>query len=220
LKRAFATTAGVLLLLCLFAGFTAAKSPTLKPVENADFPGEVQSGSAISFSLIYQQEAGDPPRTLKMVVTTPSGDVTIPVAPPGGNPVAGIPVSWTYTPKDTGSYKYHFEATSSTEEFGRYPVNPADDPKFVSFSVATKYIILVVGLVVGLFFLPFVVYVATRSANKHGNPTSAARVALMIGVLASYALFCYLFYTVYGPTMVIACGVAAVALVVVLFTRK
>jgi hypothetical protein len=213
-------SAGVLVLLCLCAGLAAAKSPTLKPSPNAAFPGEVQSGSTASFALIYRQEAGDPPTGLKMVIDTPSGEVTIPVSPPGGDPTTGIPVEWTYAPKDSGVYKYHFEATSSTGEFARYPLNPEEDLQFVASSIFTRYIILAVGLVVGLVFLPFVVYVGTRSVNRTGNPTSAARVALMIGVLASYALFCYLFYTVYSITMLIVCGVAAVALVVVLFTRK
>jgi hypothetical protein len=220
LRLAFTKAAAALALLCLFTSQVSAKPPTLELNNTAEIPAEVPAGQPVTFNVTYKQDAGDPPTSLKLVVITPSGEVSVPALPPGGDPVAGVTVTWPFTPKEAGTYKYHFEATSSTGGFARYPANAADDLQLVSFSILNKYIVLMVGLVIALAFLPFIVYVASRSINKRGAPATAARVALLIGVIASYALFLYLFHAVYGVLQLALGGVAAVALLIALFTRK
>lgn len=206
-----------LLLACAAAG---AKPPTLTPSVTNEAPTEINVGNAEPFAMVYQQAQGDPPKDLFMVVQTPQG-VTLHVSPPTapiGDPTTGEDVTWIYKPLDSGIYRYHFEATSTTGSSVRFPAT--DELQFVSVSLTSKYVILVVGLIVALFFLPFIVYIASRSLNKRGDPGAAARVALLIGVLASYGLFLYLFFSVYQFLGVAIGAVATLALLIVLFSRR
>ena len=98
----------------------------------------------------------------------------------------------------------------------RYPA--ADDLQFVSVSLVSKYIIFGVGLLVALFFLPFVVYMGTRSLNKRSDPAAAARIGLLIGVLASFGLYLYLFWSVYGGLGTVIAAIAALGVLIALFS--
>ena len=195
-----------------------AAAPKLEPVPNAEVPGEVKPGQTLDFSMTY---TGDPPSALNMVVQTPGGEtVRIPTKASGGDPAAGVPVSWRFTPSESGSYKYHFEASAGDIGSARYPAAPTDDPQFVAVNLLTKYLVLLVGLGIGLLFLPFVVYLAARSANRQGDPGAAARIALLIGVIASYALFLYLFASIYGLLLMGLAGVVALGILIALFSRR
>jgi hypothetical protein len=182
----------------------------------ATFPTEGQPGEPKVFHVIYTNPSGDPATTMEMIVETPAGESKIPgTQPVGTDPGQGITYTFTFTPQNTGTYKYHFHAESSTGQ-------SADTPEYqyTSYSLTTKYIILVIGLIVALLFLPFIVYVVARAANKHGNPATAARFGLLVGVLASYFLFLYLFFTIYSVLTLALAGIAAVALLIALFTRR
>ena len=198
-RRSVCPSVCLLFALCLSlfnVSVVHAAAPKLEPVPNAEVPGEVKPGQTLDFSMTY---TGDPPSSLSMVVQTPSGEtIRIPTKAPVGDTTAGVPVSWRFTPEGSGSYKYHFEASAGDIGSARYPAAPTDDPQFVAVNLLTKYLVFLVGLGIGLLFLPFVVYLAARSANRQGDPGAAARVALLIGVIASYALFLFLFYTIYS----------------------
>ncbi len=203
--------------LLLLTAFAWAKPPTLEPA--SEFPPSILPGHLYTFHLKYRQTEGDAPTALKMLVDAPGGQISIPAQVPGGDPTAGIDVTWDYTPPDSGQYQYHFEATSSTGGFARYPAGQGQ-LEFDTPSLVGKYIALGAGLLIGLLFLPFVVYVATRAVNKRNDPGAAARIALMIGVLASFALFWYLFLGIYGPIGVAIGFVAALAILIALFSRR
>ncbi len=195
-----------------------AAAPKLEPVPNAEVPGEVKPGQTLDFSMTY---TGDPPSSLSMVVQTPAGEtIRIPTKAPAGDTTAGVPVSWRFTPEGSGSYKYHFEASAGDIGSARYPTGPSDDPQFVAVNLLTKYLILMVGLGIGLLFLPFVVYLAARSANRQGDPGAAARIALLIGVIASYALFLYLFASIYGLLLMGLAGIVTLGILIALFSRR
>jgi hypothetical protein len=68
--------------------------------------------------------------------------------------------------------------------------------------------------------LPFLVYLIARSANKQGNPSSAARIGLIIGIFAALALFIFQFLSWYSPLVLVLGGVAAIFLLVVVITRR
>ena len=181
----------VLFSLCfLLVGGVSAKPPTLEP--SSEFPASVLPGHTYTFPLKYTQTEGDPPSTLQMIVDTPYGQVTQKASPPSGSPVAGEEVSWVFTPQQSGQYQFHFEAISSTGGIARYPAG-SGELSFESPSMIVKYIVLGVGLVIALFFLPFVVYLIARSANRQSDPGAAARVALLIGILSFCGLAWYLF---------------------------
>lgn len=206
-----------LTLLCL--AISAFAAPQLKSIPTQPLPGgEVKPGEPQTFSLTYQ---GDPPTALTLVMQTPGGDtVRVPTRASGGDPATGVVVSWPYTPTESGTYRYHFEATAGDLGSVRYPASPENDPQFVSPSLVTRYVILIVGLLVALLFLPFVVYVAARSLNKRGDPAAAARIALLLGVLASLGLYLYLFMSVYGALGDAIAAIGALAVLIVLFSRR
>lgn len=181
----------VLFSLCfLLVGSASAKPPMLEP--SSEFPASVLPGHTYTFPLKYTQTEGDPPSTLQMIVDTPYGQVTQKASPPSGSPVVGEEVSWVFTPQQSGQYQFHFEAISSTGGIARYPAG-SGELSFESPSMIVKYIVLGVGLVITLFFLPFVVYLIARSANRQSDPGAAARVALLIGILSFCGLAWYLF---------------------------
>ncbi|MEO7717491.1 MAG: hypothetical protein ABIY70_14925 [Capsulimonas sp.] len=208
-------------LLLTLAFPASAKPPTLEVIIN-DPPirTEVQQGGTYPVTLTYKQPDGDPPTSLKMILETPGGEVTVPATIPSGDPTLGIPVTWSYTPANSGTYRYHFEAVSSTGGSVRLPADPKNDYEFASFNPITKWIIFLVGTLVALVFLPFVVYVGTRAANKRGDPAAASRVALLVGVMASYGLMLYLFSPKDNTIQSVIGAIVAVAILIVLFTRK
>lgn len=215
-----------LCLALLAATATAfAAPPALLPTNQLKntFSDEVHPGQQKNFDLTYTQADGDPPTSLKMIVDTPSGSVTqaapVPVAQ---DATKGIPISWTYTPENSGAYRVHFEAVSSTGGFARSPASSTDFYEFASVSPVTTYVTLAVGLFICLLFLPFVAYVAARSLNKRGDPAAAARVALLVGILAFCALAYQLLFkgsSNHNIGVVIEI-IAAGAFLVVLFSRR
>ena len=209
-----------LLLTLSLSAFAA--PPALTPA--SEFPTSVVPGHTYEFKLSYKQPEGDPPTALKMIIDAPGRQISKPIAAPGGDPTsaAGVPLDWTYSPDQSGQYQYHFEVTSSTGGFARYPAG-SGELTFESPNPVVKYIVLAVGLVIALFFLPFVVYMISRSVNKRSDPSAAARIALLIGILAFCGLAWYLFLQ-NEETRMIGYGIEAVAigafLVVILNRRK
>ncbi len=201
------------------AGSAFAKPPTLAPA--SEFPGSVLPGHTYTFHLNYKQPEGDPPAALQMVIDSPYGQITQKASPPSGDPAAGEDASWVFTPQQSGQYQYHFEVTSSTGGVARYPDGDGE-LSFESPSMIVKYIVLAVGLVIALFFLPFVVYMAARSANKQSDPSAAARIALLIGILSFCGLAWYLFLQ-NEETRMLGIGIEALAVgafLVVMLNRR
>ena len=202
-----------------FAGGAFAKPPTLEPA--SEFPASVLPGHTYTFHLNYKQPEGDPPATLQMVVDAPYGQVTQKASPPGGDPATGEDASWVFTPQQSGQYQYHFEVTSSTGGVARYP-SGSGELSFESPSMVVKYIVLAVGLIIALFFLPFVVYMIARSVNKQSDPGAAARIALLIGILSFCGLAWYLFLQ-NDETRMLGIGIEALAVgafLVVMLNRR
>ena len=173
-------------LLLLTMGGAFAKTPTLKIVGNNALPTEARRNEALAMTLQY---SGDPPTTLNMIVLTPDGETaTVPAKAPVGDPAKGVSVTWPYTPTESGQYRYHFEAQAGDFGSVRFPLSASDDFQFVVANPVTRYIVLGLGLLVCLFLLPFVSYTATRGLNQRGDPAAAARIALLIGIVAFIGL--------------------------------
>ena len=207
------------LLLTSCSGVFAAP-PSLTP--SGEFPTSVVPGHQYIFHLNYKQPEGDAPQTAQMIVDTPAETEKIKAFSPAGDPVAGEDLSWNFSPQQSGQYQYHFEVTSATGGVARYPAG-SGELSFESPNPIVKYIVLAVGLVIALFFLPFVVYMLARATNKRSDPGAAARIALLIGILAFCGLAWYLFLQ-NEETRMIGYGIEAVAigafLVVILNRRK
>ncbi len=208
-----------LCLLTLCAGAFAAP-PALTPA--AEMPTSVVPGHNYTFHLTYKQIEGDPPSAMQMIVDTPYGQAVQKAQKPQGDPAAGEDISWDFSPQQSGQYQYHFEVSSATGGVARYPAG-SGELSFESPNPIVKYIVLGVGLIVALFFLPFVVYMISRSVNKRSDPGAAARIALLIGILAFCGLAWYLFLQ-NEETRGIGIGIEAIAigafLVVILNRRR
>lgn len=212
----------VLSLFLIVVTGVSAKPPTLEPA--SEFPTSVLADHNYTFHLTYKQAEGDPPANLHMIVDTPYGQAIQKAQTPAGDAVNGEDISWDFKPQQSGQYQYHFEVTSATGGVARYPAG-SGELEFESPNQIVKYIILAVGLVIALFFLPFVVYMLARSANKRSDPAAAARVALLIGILSFCGLAWYLF--LYNdqdtPTKYVGYVIEALAVgafLVVMFTRR
>jgi hypothetical protein len=220
--KALAPVLACIAVLPIFTQIPAgAQPPLLEKPQGSEYPQEVLTNTPQQFEIDYIQPSGDKPKSLTLVVQTPSLQVIRAEPDQKDESTTGqVHAVWNFTPVDTGTYKFHFEAISATGEKAQYPPPPSPDDQFSAESLSTKWIILAVGLVVALCFLPFIVYLGTRSINRRSDPSAAARIALLIGVLASYALYITLFHNVYGWLLNIIVGIAAVALLIVLFTRR
>ena len=207
-------------LLLLLAGGATAKPPTLE--QASEFPASILPGHTYTFHVTYKQSEGDPPQKLQMIVDTPYGQQSQKAPIPVGDPTNGIDVSFGFTPQQSGQYQVHFEAISTTGGSARYPVG-SGEIELESPNPVVKYIVLGVGLIIALFFLPFVVYMIARSTNKRSDPSAAARIALLIGILAFCGLAWYLFLQ-NEETRLIGVGIEAIAvaafLVVILNRRR
>ena len=209
-------------LLCLLAAGAVAAPPKLEPNGSQPLPTEVKLHELMELSLKY---TGDPPTNLSMVVLTPDGEtVTVPGKASAGDPATGVAATWPYSPTESGEYRYHFEAKAGDIGGVRYPVSPADDFQFVVASPVTRYIVLGVGLLICLLLLPFVSYTATRGLNQRGDAAAAARVALLIGLVAYVGLvLCVLLLNSadYVRWLSVALGgVLILAVLVGLFSRR
>lgn len=180
----------VLSLLLIAAVGVSAKPPTLEPT--SEFPTSILPGHTYTFHLIYKQPDGDPPQTLQMIADTPYGQQSQKAPVPAGDPTNGEDVSFGFTPQQSGQYQIHFEAVSSTGGSVRYPANTGEI-EMESPNPILKYLVLAIGLIIALFFLPFIVYMLARAANKQSDPAAAARIALLIGILSFCGLAWYLF---------------------------
>lgn len=217
LLRKLRPLAVCVLCLLLLAPCAWAAGPVLTAA--APFPTEGQPGQPQVLRVIYSDLNGDPPTSIIMQIQTPNGVATVPATQPSGtDPAQGITYTFTFTPQNTGTYKYRFEAKSSTTQSAALP--DTGDFEFTSYSLVTKYVFLVIGLILALAGLPYLVYIVARSVNKRGNPATAARAGLFLGVLAAYALYWYLFAGVYHMMGEAIAAVAALALLVALLTKR
>lgn len=207
-------------LLLLLAGGAFAKPPTLE--QASEFPASILPGHSYTFHVTYKQPEGDPPQKLQMIVDTPYGQQSQKAPIPVGDPTNGVDVSFGFTPQQSGQYQVHFEAISTTGGVARYPTG-SGEIELESPNPVVKYIVLGVGLIIALFFLPFVVYMIARSTNKRSDPSAAARIALLIGILAFCGLAWYLFLQ-NEETRMIGVAIEAIAvaafLVVILNRRR
>lgn len=203
----------LLLLTSLSTAWAA--GPTL--TQQSPFPAECQPHEIQTFHVLYTNPSGDPATDVELIIQTPGGGQAkiLGTQPEGTDPGQGITYTFEFSPENVGEYKYHFHCDTSTSQTA-----DSTSAEFTSYSMVTKFIILGIGFVVAMLFVPFIIYVIARAVNKRGNPATAARVGLLIGVIAWYGVFVYLFFTIYSTLTIGLAGVAAVAILVGLLTRR
>lgn len=206
--------------LFLRPGLARAAAPTLAEVSGDELKSSYQSGKTYTLRLTYTDADGDRVKKAQFIDEGPGGQLTLDGNVEPGSPQSGQIIDWEVRGFPSGGHHGYFLVTNELGETARYPQRQDEQYNFTVANIATKWIVTGVGILVSLFFLPFLVYLAARSANRQGNPSSAARIGLLIGIFASLAIFIYEFVGVYDP-LILAIGiVAALALLIIVLARR
>ena len=199
-----------------------AAAPTLTEVTGQELPKTFQANKNYTLSLQYKDPAGDAVKKTSAIFFDESdaaGRVSTTAANISGDTGTGAIITWDVRNLAQGAHKGHFEVKGLTGT-ARFPQDTADFYTFGVEALATKLGLMGIGLVVGLIGVPFIVYLLARAMNKQGNPSSAARLGLLVGILACCVLFIYLFANVYGLLVYAILIVGFLAALVLLLTRR
>jgi methionine-rich copper-binding protein CopC len=220
IRRNLFNVLALLVALVSVATYARAAEPTLTVKDTDPLPPTVRQNSVKTFTLRFRDGDGDRASKAVMVLKTPDGSANLPGKAQAGDTTAGVDVTWDVKPTALGEYTASFTVTGSDGNVVTYPASDQEPYKFVVESPLVKWGIFAGGLLVGLGFLPFLVYQLFRSMNRRGDPSGAARGALLVGILLCGALFIYLFASFYG---VLAFGIGiigALAGIVMVLTQR
>lgn len=208
------------LVALLFGGTAFAAEPTLETKPADPLPTTVKQNDPVTFTLVFRDEDGDRIKSSVMRLKTPSGVETVVNGKNISNETAsGVDVTWDAKMNEPGKYSATFIVSSADGDV-IYPAQGQVPHQFSVENLPTKWGIFAGGTLVSLLFLPYLTYVLFRSLNQRGDPSGAARGALLLGILLSAALFIYLFAGAYGPIAFIGGIIAGLAGIVMVLTQK
>ncbi len=223
-RASFARLAAAPLLLALvFLGVLPLRAapPSLNQLGGSELPGVFRAERPYTLSMVFTDADGDRPKRARFIDRSDAaGNLTVDGRVGPGDPRSGVVIEWPVRGFAQGGHRAYFEVTGSDGKTARYPAEPSEFYSFAAESLIPKLVILGVGLLVGLLFVPFLFYILFRAMNRKGDPSRAARVGLLLGILACTALFIYLFASFYGPLVYVLGGVVALALLAVVLTRR
>jgi hypothetical protein len=203
-----------------FAAPAFATPPRLSAVDGA-VPGSMRTGEKYLFRVEYSDAEGDRPQEATLVTEGPEGVRRWSAEATTGSTAdykKGSTLEFTAGPFDSGEHRAHFEA-SSVDGKARYPAG-GSTLTFNVENVLLKWIELAIGLGVALLFLPLIMFVLVRAVNPHSDPSRAARFGLLVGIIASYALFVFLFSALYPLPWLLVLGVLALGAMFALVPRR
>jgi hypothetical protein len=193
--------------------------PELREVDDS-VPRSARTGEQYPFHIQYQDPVGDRPVDAVLVTEGPSGVHRWPAEGLGARTVNyknPTTLDFMAGPFPSGDYHAHFEVASVADKV-RYPATGG--LLFTVEDVLLKWIELIIGLAVALLFLPLITFVLVRSVNPNSDPSRAARFGLLVGIVASYALFVFLFHALYEMPWIIVIGILALGLLFALAPRR
>jgi hypothetical protein len=212
--------AAVLAILMLSVPAALSARPELRELDDS-VPRSARTGEQYTFHIQYRDSAGDRPVEAMLVTEGPDGVHRWPAEGIGArtvnykNPTI---LDFTAGPFPSGDYHAHFEVASVADKV-RYPAT-GSGLLFTVEDVLLKWIELIIGLAVALLFLPLITFVLVRSVNPSSDPSRAARFGLLVGIVASYALFVFLFSALYALPWIIVIGILALGLLFALAPRR
>src|SRR4051794_36060983 len=201
------------------AGPGLAAPPELREVEEP-VPRSARTGEKYTFRVQYLDPDGDPPKSATLVTEGPEGIHHWTAAPANGTAAtrrSGLTLEFEAGPFSGGEHTAHFEVTS-IDGAARYPAT--GDIRFNVENVLLKWVYLLIGLVVALLFLPLIMFGLVRAVNPRSDPSRAARFGLLVGLVASYALFVVLFSTVYPLPWMVVLGIVVLGALFALMPRR
>ena len=184
-------------------------------------PHSMRTGEKYIFRIEYSDPDGDRPESPTLVTEGPEGVRRWPAEPTGAGTTdykKPTQIEFRAGPFSSGDHNAHFEVASVAGK-ARYPAT-GSGLLFSVEDVLLKWIELIIGLAVALLLLPLMTFVLVRAVNPRSDPSRAARFGLLVGIVASYALFVYLFSALYPLPWIIVLGVLALGLLFALVPRR
>lgn len=199
----------------------ALAKPELKPQSAPDdLKSLYRAGEKYTLHLEYKDADGYAIKTAKFIDKSKDGEVPFDAKEVGGKTEEGVSLAWEINGFAKGEHSGYFEVENEKGVKSRYPSDPSSHYSFAVESLTDKWIVFVVGVLICIGMLPFLVYLIARSVNKQGNPSSAARGALILGIVAALALFIWQFMSWYNPLVLVLGGVAALFFLVIILARR
>ncbi|MEI6430719.1 MAG: hypothetical protein WCP07_00930 [bacterium] len=197
-----------------------AAPPKLTQITGNELPKVFQAGQKYTLKLQYIDPAGDEISKSKAIFVDegPSGRVSTAASDVAGDTKNGAYITWEINGLEQGSHRAHFEVEGLTAKT-RFPETAAEDYQFVVESLSTKILTLAIGSLISIIAIPMIAYLLFRALNPRGDPSRAARIGLLIGILTACVLFIYLFLNVYGPLVYAILIIGVIAFLVLLLRR-
>jgi hypothetical protein len=191
----------------------AVAAPQLQEVDDS-VPRQARTGEKYIFRIQYSDPNGDRPQEARLVTEGPEGVRRWLADALGARTVdyhKPTTLEFVAGPFSSGDHHAHFEVASVADKV-RYPASGGG----LLFTVEN----VIIGLAVALLFLPLITFVLVRAVNPSSDPSRAARFGLLVGIVASYALFVFLFSALYPLPWLIVLGVLALGLLFALVPRR
>ncbi len=194
----------------------------LRPVDSTALRTTYRDNGTYLLRLQYRDPKGDD--ILKATFHDESRAGAIPIEHQSivGSPSdpEGATITWQVNGFEKGDHKGYFVVATDLGET-RWPGKPSDFWNFKVESLLDKWLVVVVGWVLSLIGVPFLIYLAARALNPRGNPSSAARIGLILGLLLALGIFVQQFLGTYdNPLIWVLAGIAFLGLFVVILTRR
>lgn len=213
-------------LVALFVALISFALPSLaKPELKAlstpdDLKTLYRAGEKYTIQLEYKDADGYAIKSARFVDRSQTNAPPFDAKDISGKAENGIRLVWENIEFIKGDHNAYFEVENEKGTKVRYPSNENAYYSFAVESLTDKWIVFIVGVVICIAMLPFLVYLIARSINKQGNPSSAARGALILGIFAALALFIWQFLSWYNPLVLVLGGVAALFFLVIVLARR
>jgi hypothetical protein len=202
-----------------FAGPAPAAPPELREVEEP-VPRSARTGERYTFRIQYLDPDGDRPQKATLITEGPAGRKTWTADSVSGSAASyrsGVTLEFVAGPFEGGQHQARFEV-ASIDGRARYPASGGI--RFTVENVLLKWLYLALGLAVALLFLPLMMFVLVRAINPRSDPSRAARFGLLVGIVASYALFVALFSGVYPLPWIVVLGILVLGALFALVPRR
>lgn len=212
--------------VALFLALVSLTLPSLAKPELTPLspPSELKTlyraGEKYTVRLSYRDPDGYKLKSAKFIDTSQTNNPGFDAKDISGKTEDGIELAWENIEFVKGDHSAHFEVENEKGIKVRYPSDTNANYNFAVESLVDKWIVFIVGVVICIAMLPYLVYLIARSVNKQGNPSSAARGALILGIIAALALFIWQFLSWYNPLVLVLGGIAALFFLVIVLVRR
>jgi lipid-A-disaccharide synthase-like uncharacterized protein len=195
-----------------------AERPKLEDDKLLPITSTSKVGEKLQFNLRYTDKDGDKLKNLVLKDAVNNQSASFSDYKAEGQPDQGMSVTFTLSNGlPEGGHTIYFEGENEAGEKVRYP----EEGKFIGLSVVDevkKWILVGIVSLLAIVGLPYFVYLIARSINKQGNPSSAARMSLLVGILVALGVLIWQFLS---SPLVIGVGViVALMLLVLVLTRR